>query len=96
MDASQAVRSFTLNGKSHAFTAGLARKPAGLYRAEKTVEGKHYLGGWIILTDKRERGAIRTGTSTLTSSFVDPIGSLNVSVGSVTLTAGFITPIGNF
>ena len=75
-----ATGTFTLAGAAHSFTAPLAKRPAGLYHGQKTTHGKHYLGGWIILPDHRQRGAVKTG-STITAS--PPL-------------TGFITPIGGF
>jgi hypothetical protein len=31
---------------------------AGLYRAEETIDGTEYVGGWIALADGRQQGSI--------------------------------------
>ena len=36
--------------------------PAGLYRARGEVRGEPAVGGWIVLSDGRQRGGIRTTT----------------------------------
>jgi hypothetical protein len=46
---------------AQAFTAELATVDGGLFRAVKTVEGQDYVGGWIVLSDLRQRGAITLG-----------------------------------
>lgn len=45
-------------GASSLFTAALTTEEAGLYRAEATAEGVSYVGGWIVLDDGRQRGAL--------------------------------------
>ena len=59
-------------GASHAFSAPAAKKPAGLYRGEKTANGKHYVGGWIVLPDGRQRGAVKSGSTILASPTLTP------------------------
>jgi hypothetical protein len=48
--------------RQHAFSLDPVTAPAGLYRAEATVDGEHYVGGWIELANHDERGAIITRT----------------------------------
>jgi hypothetical protein len=74
------------DGSRHAFSAPAAKKPAGLYRGEKTVKGKRYLGGWIILPDGRQRGQVRSGSTILASPMLSPT-KLMVDVSG----AGMIT-----
>lgn len=50
-------------GALHRFTAASDARPAGLWRGSKTVDGKTFLGGWIILPDGRQRGEILSGTT---------------------------------
>jgi hypothetical protein len=60
---------------SYSFSATAARKPAGLYRGEKRASGKRYLGGWIVLSDGRQRGAVKVGSRVAaapTLGFSDP------------------------
>lgn len=40
------------------FVADLATAPAGLYRGIETFDGREYVGGWIVLDDGRQRGAM--------------------------------------
>lgn len=55
----RAYGTVTLEGTaSRLFTAELATEEAGLYRAEATAEGVSYVGGWIVLDDGRQRGAL--------------------------------------
>jgi hypothetical protein len=66
------VRSPGPSGALHHLSAKRASKPAGLYRGEKTVAGKHYLGGWIILPDGRQRGEVLSGSTDVGSPPLDP------------------------
>ena len=50
-------------GALHQFTAAGAARPAGLWRGSKTVDGKTFVGGWIILPDGRQRGEILLGST---------------------------------
>jgi len=55
-----------LDGSTLAFTANLVEKPLGsdplgFYRAEETIDGVAYVGGWIILPNGEQRGAIMSG-----------------------------------
>lgn len=75
------------DGQSHAFTASLASGEAGLYRAEEAFEGSDYVGGWIVLNDGTQRGAINRisdGTSNITdgtsNTFVGPHFNIGSSV----------------
>jgi hypothetical protein len=56
----------------HRFSSTQATKPAGLYRGVTTIAGTHYVGGWIILPDGRQRGEILTGTTDVASPTLDP------------------------
>lgn len=46
-------------GGSHAFRARPAAQGAGFYRAAQTVAGLGYVGGWIVLSDGQQRGAVK-------------------------------------
>ncbi len=50
-------------GALHHFTAASDARPAGLWRGSKTVDGKTFVGGWIILPDGRQRGEILLGST---------------------------------
>ena len=54
------------------FSSARDTRPAGLYRGVKTVAGKRYVGGWIILPDGRQRGEVVTGTTDAASPTLDP------------------------
>lgn len=41
-----------------AFIAEFATEDAGLFRAVETVDGQDYVGGWVVLNDGRQRGAL--------------------------------------
>ena len=104
---SQASGTLTLaDGTRQAFTATPGARPAGLYQAVTKTSGKQYLGGWVLLPDGTQRGAIKLATSVVanpTLSFTNPISTFNVpGVGSVTpkftdplSLNSFTTPIGN-
>jgi hypothetical protein len=51
------------DGEEHAFSADPAEAPAGLYRAEETIDGEELLGGWIELSNHEERGAVKCRSS---------------------------------
>ena len=38
------------------FEVARAKRPAGLYRAEQSIAGRDYLGGWIVLPDGTQLG----------------------------------------
>ena len=62
----RATGSFRFPGKAgalHHFTAARDARPAGLWRGSKTVDGKTFVGGWIILPDGRQRGEILSGST---------------------------------
>jgi len=107
LTTSQASGTLTLaDGTRQAFTATPGARPAGLYQAVTKTSGKQYLGGWVLLPDGTQRGAIKLATSVVanpTLSFTNPISTFNVpGVGSVTpkftdplSLNSFTTPIGN-
>ncbi|MFO7540182.1 MAG: hypothetical protein R6X32_19240 [Chloroflexota bacterium] len=43
------------------FVAELGTDDAGLFRGVETFDGQDYVGGWIVLNDGRQRGAITLG-----------------------------------
>ncbi len=51
------------DGSKVAFTAGRAEFPAGFYRAEFTIADNSYVGGWIVLPNGEQRGAIVNRTT---------------------------------
>ena len=49
------------HGGSHAFRARPAAQGAGFFRAAQTVAGLAYVGGWVVLGDGQQRGAVKAG-----------------------------------
>ena len=45
-------------------------QPAGLYRTDTTIDGETAVGGWIVLSDGRQRGSVKVGNAN-TSSALD-------------------------
>ena len=46
-------------GGAYPFTARPVAGGAGFYRASQTVAGVAYVGGWILLSDGQQRGAVK-------------------------------------
>lgn len=44
------------------FSAPEVTSPAGLYRSKSQLRGEPAVGGWVVLEDGRQRGAVRTST----------------------------------
>lgn len=89
LESDAATGSITLtNGQTHTFSASLASDEAGLYRADETLAGSDYVGGWIILNDGTQRGAINNIQDGTSNTIVGP--RLTVG-GSVT-----VPNVGNF
>ncbi|WP_326952564.1 hypothetical protein [Amycolatopsis sp. NBC_01286] len=59
-DAAAVTGSVTAGGKTWKFTAGPAKKPAGLYRATPKVKGKGAKVGWIVQADGSQVGILTT------------------------------------
>jgi serine/threonine-protein kinase len=49
-------------GATHTFSAPEVDAPAGLYRSKSQLRGEPAVGGWVVLEDGRQRGAVRTTT----------------------------------
>lgn len=65
------------------FVAEFATGDAGLYRAVETIDGQDYVGGWIILNDGRQRGAIVLDGEVIENPTLDPTtGEAETSVGT--------------
>jgi hypothetical protein len=54
-----------------AFTAEFATEDAGLFRAVETVDGQDYVGGWVVLNDGRQRGALTLGGEVIENPTLD-------------------------
>ena len=59
-------------GVVHRFAAARDAKPAGLYRGVKTIAGRSYIGGWIILPDGRQRGEVVSNLADIASPTLNP------------------------
>jgi hypothetical protein len=61
-------------GQAQAFKAAMVstQSNAGLYRAKKMLGGIEYLGGWIILPNGKQVGAVRCGRSVVSRPWLDP------------------------
>jgi len=83
--------SLFLNGERLPFTAEAAIGEAGLYRAEETLDGVDYVGGWIVDQNGEQRGSVVGGTSSRSASL--DLETLQADVEDVgTLTARHVTP----
>ena len=59
LDADSAQGSLTLeDGQQLTFSAATAEGEAGLYRAEETINGADYVGGWIVDPQGEQRGSV--------------------------------------
>ncbi len=65
-----------------AFEAAPATGDAGLYRAEESFDDVDHVGGWIVLPDGRQQGAVNAGGSIVESP------SLDLETGEATTSAG--------
>jgi hypothetical protein len=54
------------------FTAQPTEAPAGLYRATQDFADGRYVGGWVVLPDRTERGTVRRYETPLIPGEVDP------------------------
>ena len=73
----------TLAGQEpQAFEAAPATGDAGLYRAEESFDDVDHVGGWIVLPDGRQQGAVNAGGSIVESPRLD------LETGEATTSAG--------
>lgn len=68
------------------FKAGRATGDAGLYRAEETFDGIAHVGGWIILNDGRQRGAVTVDGEVVENP------PLDTATGEAAFSRGTLTP----
>lgn len=91
-----ATGSFTRPGVAPlTFTVEPADAPAGLYRAEKVLADGLYVGGWVVLADGTQKGAVRRFETPLPPGSVDPVLDLDdptIVVPGGTLTATPVAP----
>ena len=87
----------TLGARTYEFQAAPASGNAGLYRSDDTLDGTRYLGGWAVLSDTEQRGAVVGGGGTrpgLTLEFRAADGKVkpNAKLPGLTLTPFAVTP----
>jgi hypothetical protein len=75
-----------LANKKWSFTVPLVRAPQGLYRADATVGGVRFKGGWIVLPDGQ------TGVATGADGAAAPAPRLDPATGSATID-GTLVPV---
>ena len=51
----------TVEGETHTFDIGIAKKPSGLYRTAKKVRNAEVVGSWIVLPDGKQVGVLTDG-----------------------------------
>jgi hypothetical protein len=77
------------DGRTFAFTIGPASGNAGVYRAEQTTGNGTYTGGWIVLPNGDQRGAVAfqgtKGDAYLPAGGIVPVIRLNIPVTAVVL-----------
>jgi hypothetical protein len=75
------------------FSGERAMGEAGLYRAEGTFEGQDYVGGWIVLNNGQQRGAITLGGQVMENPTLDAsTGTVESSMGTLSAERCFINP----
>jgi hypothetical protein len=57
-DNRRAKGTVKVGAKSWTFNVGVAKKPAGLYRAASRVRGAKIVGGWVVLPDGTQVGVL--------------------------------------
>lgn len=62
----------TLEQRSHPFTVTPATGSAGFYRATETIAGVGYVGGWILLSNGLQRGALKRDGQIVATDALDP------------------------
>jgi hypothetical protein len=81
------------DGTTLEFTATRAKRPAGLYRFDDEIDGDRYEGGWIVLDDGTQRGAVikrNTGDAGIAPT-IDP-DNPTVTINSQQITAARVKP----
>ena len=62
VDGSRLSGTVVLPGAAHSFSSTSVTEPAGLYRTKGEVRGEPAVGGWIVLPDGTQRGAVVTSS----------------------------------
>jgi len=71
-DAGLAYGIVTLDdGDERLFVAPQAPQGAGLFRADEAIDGADYVGGWIVLADARQTGAVTLDGTIVESPTLD-------------------------
>jgi hypothetical protein len=78
-------------GRALKFDAPRAALDGGLYRARATIDGAEYTGGWIVLPNGEQRGAIQGGGATINGGTLNTANPV-VSLGGGTLQARLVNP----
>ncbi|WP_439379443.1 hypothetical protein [Amycolatopsis lexingtonensis] len=87
-DATEVTGTVTSSGKTWQFTAPVAKKPAGLYRAAPKVRGQQAKVGWIVLPDGSQVGILAAGDDATAAPPLDPAkGSATIDGAAVTAEA---------
>jgi hypothetical protein len=73
------------------FTARRTDAPSGLYRATQDFADGRYVGGWIVLPDGAERGAVRRYETPLAPGEVDP-STFNPGDATFSVPGGVLSP----
>lgn len=80
-----------LAGRRLSFSAEPVQAPAGLYRSEEQLGDTRRVGGWIVLPDGTQRGAVQTGTQTAPAPPLDAT-TATATVGGTTVQAAAANP----
>jgi hypothetical protein len=63
----------TIGGVSHSFFAARAEYPADLWESlSRDADGQLVRGGWIVLADGTQRGAVKQGLEIVSTESIDP------------------------
>lgn len=97
INASGVTGKIELAGRTLEFSATPATGNAGLYRSEDTFDNAKYLGGWAVLSDTEQRGAVVGGGGTrpgfrLAFGLVEGKTKITANVPGLALTPFGITP----
>jgi hypothetical protein len=84
----------TLEGdRRWTFRASSAAAPAGLYRSDDVINGARFLGGWVVLENGDQRGAVIGGGSTRPGAAFSARGKPTFSLAGVgSLLPFLVTP----
>jgi hypothetical protein len=95
VNAGSVVGAITLeSGKTIQFRATPADGTAGLYRSDDNIDNQRFLGGWVVLPNGEQRGAVIGGGSTRPGQKLEfRTGFVSVSLSDLGLLQPFqVTP----